>query len=272
MNERDPFPRQQLRQPRLAEMVAAALRKRIVAGEIEDGGMLPKQEDLMAEFGISLPPMREALRILETEGLITVRRGNTGGAVVHRPQPGKAAYMLGLVLQSREVQLTDVLSALRQLEPVCAAACAAREDRADNVLPRLRATLDAAEAALEDGTEYTRQARQFHSDLVASCGNETMILVVGALESLWSAHVDQLGWGRSQLGSFADIEVRRMSMKDHDRLYRCIADGNVRGAEKAVREHLSEKAHVLDDKGWQHAFDTSSVVDASVIRDSREDI
>src|SRR5438309_709655 len=106
LNEADLGPRQQLRQPRLAEMVAAALRKRIVSGGIEDGGMLPKQEDLMAEFGISLPPMREALRILETEGLITVRRGNTGGAVVHQPQATKAAYMLGLVLQSRDVQCT----------------------------------------------------------------------------------------------------------------------------------------------------------------------
>ena len=147
LNEADLGPRQQLRQPRLAEMVAAALRKRIVSGAIEDGGMLPKQEDLMAEFGISLPPMREALRILETEGLITVRRGNTGGAVVHQPQAAKAAYMLGLVLESRDVPVHDVLSALRRLEPVCAAACAAREDRAETVLPRLRATLDASKAA-----------------------------------------------------------------------------------------------------------------------------
>src|SRR4051794_13103182 len=97
--------KQQLRQPRLAEMVAAVLRDRIVSGELEDGAMLPKQEDLLAEFRISPPPMREALRILETEGLITVRRGNTGGAIVHRPQPGKAAYMMGLVLQSRAVPL-----------------------------------------------------------------------------------------------------------------------------------------------------------------------
>src|SRR3954469_6123374 len=127
LNERDPFPRQQLRQPRLAEMVAAALRKRIVSGIIEDGGMLPKQEDLMAEFGISLPPMREALRILETEGLITVRRGNTGGAVVHQPQAAKAAYMLGLVLESRDVAINDVLEALRRLEPVCGAGSATPE-------------------------------------------------------------------------------------------------------------------------------------------------
>ena len=268
LNEADIAPRQQLRQPRLAEMVAAALRKRIVSGTIEDGGMLPKQEDLMAEFGISLPPMREALRILETEGLITVRRGNTGGAVVHQPQAAKAAYMLGLVLESRDVAISDVLDALRRLEPVCAAACAARPDRAETVLPRLRATLDAAKAALEDGVEYTRLARQFHADLVASCGNETMILVVGALESLWSAHVEQ-SRGQRRLGSFDELEVRRISVKEHEVLYRQIAEGNERGAEKVVRDHLSEEAHQYDG-GWRDDVDMHSVVDAAIVRDARD--
>jgi len=231
--------------------------------------MLPKQEDLMAEFGISLPPMREALRILETEGLITVRRGNTGGAVVHQPQATKAAYMLGLVLQSRDVPVHDILNALRRLEPVCAAACAAREDRDEAVLPRLRATLEAAKDAIEDGVEYTRLARQFHADLVACCGNETMILVIGALESLWSAHVEE-SRGQRRLGSFADIDVRRVSAKEHEILYRQIADGNERGAEKTVRDHLSEESH-SDDGGWHHDVDIESVVDASIVRDARDE-
>jgi GntR family transcriptional repressor for pyruvate dehydrogenase complex len=98
----------QLRQPRLAEMVADVLRRRILAGQLADGSMLPKQEELIDEFGVSKPSMREALRILETEGLITVQRGNVGGAIVHAPQASNAAYMLGLVLQSRSVSLYDV--------------------------------------------------------------------------------------------------------------------------------------------------------------------
>src|SRR5882724_6325161 len=104
--------KQRLRQPRLAEMVADGLRERILSGELGDGAMLPKQDDLLAEFRVSPPSIREALRILETEGLITVQRGNVGGAVVHRPQQSKAAYMLGLVLQSRAVPLQDVVTAM----------------------------------------------------------------------------------------------------------------------------------------------------------------
>src|SRR4249920_1360984 len=115
--------RHRMRQPRLAEMVSDALRDRILSGELADGALLPKQEELLAEFGVSQPPIREALRILETEGLITVQRGNVGGAVVHRPQAAKAVFMLGMVLQSRRATLGDVLTAMVAFEPACAGAC-----------------------------------------------------------------------------------------------------------------------------------------------------
>jgi GntR family transcriptional repressor for pyruvate dehydrogenase complex len=252
--------RQQLRQPRLAEMVASALRGRILSGELADGALLPKQDELLEEFGVSLPPIREALRILETEGLITVQRGNVGGAVVHRPRATKVAYMMGLVLQSRQVQLTDVLQAVVAFEPACAAACAARSDRATTVLPVLRANLDAAEAAIDDPAVYTGLARRFHVDLVAGCGNEAMSLAVGALESLWTVHVDTLARSRDQHGSFADLAARRRSAKEHERLYVCIEKGDVRGAERLARAHFA-----VPEQGWGESLDTDVVVAAEYL-------
>jgi len=246
-------------------MVADGLRERILSGELGDGAMLPKQDDLLAEFRVSPPSIREALRILETEGLITVQRGNVGGAVVHRPQQSKAAYMLGLVLQSRSVKLLDVLTAMRHLEPACAAACAQRPDREQTVLPALRRNIDESRAALEDADRYIGLARQFHIELVAGCGNETMSLIVGALESLWSAHVDTLARKPARHGSFADPEIRLATLKEHEKLYRLIAKGDAAGAEKAAREHFSEADH--EPHGWHHAFDLEAVVRAAALRD-----
>src|SRR6201995_1182189 len=93
--------RAQLRQPRLAEVVAGGLRERIIDGTLTDGDLLPKQDELLEEFRISRPSLREALRILESEGLITVRRCNQGGSVIEAPNAESSAYMFGLVLQSR---------------------------------------------------------------------------------------------------------------------------------------------------------------------------
>ena len=111
----------QLKQPRLAELIAVNLRDRILASEFADGANLPKQEDLLDEFGVSPPSIREALRILETEGLVSVKRGNVGGAVVLQPKVEKVAYMLALVMQASSVSLGDVSHALVQLEIPCAA-------------------------------------------------------------------------------------------------------------------------------------------------------
>jgi DNA-binding FadR family transcriptional regulator len=252
--------RHQLRQPRLAEMVASALRSRILSGELADGSMLPKQEELLDEFGVSLPPIREALRILETEGLITVQRGNVGGAVVHAPQASKVVYMMGMVLESRHVPLGDVLAAVVAFEPACAAACAARDDRATTVLPVLRATLDAAEAAIEDPAAYAALSRQFHTDLVTHCGNEAMGLVVGALEALWTGHVDELNRAPDQHGAYSDVANRRRSAREHERVYACIEKGDVRGAERAARAHYGHP-----DPGWQEAVETTRTVRAELL-------
>ena len=100
--------------------------------------MLPKQDQLISEFQVSRPSFREALRILESEGLISVRRGNVGGAQVHAPTPENAARTLGLVLQARNVALDDLAAALAVIEPACAAHSAQRQDRNAVLVPLLR--------------------------------------------------------------------------------------------------------------------------------------
>jgi GntR family transcriptional repressor for pyruvate dehydrogenase complex len=228
----------QIHQPRLAEMVADALRDRIISGRLKDGDGLPRQEDLLAEFNVSRPSLREALRILESEGLITVRRGNLGGSVVHAPRVGNAAYSVGLVLQSRGVPMTDLRDALKSIEPVCAGMCAAREDRHEAVLPVLRAIHDEVVAAVDDEVGFTVAARRFHEQLVAVCGNETLIVVVGALESLWSSREEAWARDASLTGEFPDRRRRMTGVRAHERILRSIEDGAVDRVQQEARVHL----------------------------------
>src|SRR5258707_9035567 len=115
-----------IRQPRVAEILASRLREDILSGRLKEGDVLPSQEHLLGERGVSPPALREAIHILETDGLISVRRGNVGGAVVHLPSAERTAHMVGMVLQSRGASPADVSGALIHLEPVCAGLCAAR--------------------------------------------------------------------------------------------------------------------------------------------------
>jgi DNA-binding FadR family transcriptional regulator len=233
--------RARLRQPRVAEMLADVLREQILSGELADGGLLPKQDDLLAEYRTSKASAREAFRILETEGLISVQRGNVGGAVVHRPKPETAAYMLGLVLQSRKVALTDVGAALQYLEPLCAALCAGREDRETEVVPalldahlRLSRAIDA-----DDTVEASAASRAFHEEVVRRCGNETMIIVAGVLESLWSAHENSWSVEASRSGRFPEPLLRKRALQEHQQLIDAIADGDIDRAARVARRHLA---------------------------------
>jgi DNA-binding FadR family transcriptional regulator len=239
----------QLRQPRLAEIVAASLRDDILTGKLKEGDSLPRQEDLFTEFRVSLPAVREAMRILETEGLITVRRGNVGGAIVHLPTSERTAQMIAMVLQTRGASPGDVSGALSHIEPICAGMCAARDDRATEVVPALREAIAAQQAEFDDTTRYNSYARRFHETVVQRCGNETMILVIGALETIWSAHEasvwDEAAANAADGGDGGDSKspmakrTRRAALRDHEKLLAAIEAGNRDRAVVIASAHLA---------------------------------
>lgn len=233
-----------IRSRSVAEMVAELLRERIIQNDLTEGDLLPKQEELLVELGVSKPSIQAALRILESEGLVRVRRGKQGGAVVHRPQVGNAASAIERILRSRGTPAEDLSSALRSLEPVCAKLCAARIDRVDEVLPRLRAAQARAYDDLDDVVEFTESCRNFHKELVACCGNETIILIIGALEAVWSAHAR--GWAEEHKASKdylpGNRSYREQGLEDHDHLIRLIERGDQEGAMREAQHHLDWSA------------------------------
>lgn len=221
-------------------MVANALRAEILSGQLGEGDSLPRQEDLLADFRVSPPAVREALRILETEGLIRVRRGNIGGAVVRAPKAQGVAYMVSMVLQHRGTQLEDVSFALHEMEPLCATLCARRSDRAKTVLPAIKASLVAQAASLDDPVVFNAASQDFHEALVASCGNETMVLLVGALEMLWAAH----GGYAPKDADYSNSALRN-ALRTHQKIAAAIEAGNVQSAANQSRRHLEELRDVV---------------------------
>src|SRR2546423_7538155 len=143
-----------LRVPKMAELVSQRLRQRIVRAELAEGDALPSEAELMAQFGVSRPTLREAFRVLESEGLITVRRGARGGARVQIPNGDIAARYAGLVLEFRGTTLEDVYDARTIIEPPCAALLARQRTQAD--LTRLRAAHDTAREHLDDANALVR--------------------------------------------------------------------------------------------------------------------
>ena len=230
---------QRIRQPRVAELVAAKLRDDILSGRLTEGDVLPSQESLFAEFGVSPPAVREAIHILESDGLISVRRGNVGGAVVHLPSAERTAQMISMVLQTRAATPGDVSAALVHLEPICAGLCATRADRLAEVVPHLRAVIEAQVEQFDTPAHYVPNARRFHEEIVSRCGNEPMILLIGSLELIWSAHESSVWKDDHHPADPMNPKTMRAALRDHQRLLEAIVDGNAMRAQRLAADHLA---------------------------------
>ncbi|WGX95527.1 FadR/GntR family transcriptional regulator [Nocardioides sp. L-11A] len=222
---------------RLAEQIADDLRTRLLVGDLSDATELPVEETLRLHYGVSKPTFREAVRVLEAEGLITVRRGAIGGAVVHRPDAEHVAYSLGLVLSGRRVDVTDVAAAIRAVEPACAEACALREDRDREVVPVLLRLHERSVKVVDNLVEVTALSRLFHEAIVDLCGNHSLSVLAGALESLWSSH--ESAWA-SRDGDTSTIprDQRMHALEEHRVLIDQIAAGDAAGARATSLRHL----------------------------------
>lgn len=219
--------------------MASRLRDDILTGRLKEGDVLPSQEALFAELGVSPPAVREAIHILESDGLISVRRGNIGGAVVHQPSAERTAQMISMVLQTRAATPGDVSEALLHLEPICAGMCAAREDRMAEVVPHLRAAIDAQVEQFDASARYVPNARRFHEAIVSRCGNEPMIVLIGSLEVIWSAHESSVWSDEYHPVDPMKPTTMRAALRDHHRLLDAITEGNVTKAVRLAQDHLA---------------------------------
>lgn len=230
-----------VRVPKMAELVAAQLRRKIVRGELAEGEALPAETALMAEFAVSRPTLREAFRVLESESLISVRRGARGGARVHIPEGTVAARYAGVVLEYRGTTLKDVYDARTVIEAPCAGLLAQR--RTDHDLERLRASVVEAEGLMDDPSAFIRAHMEFHALVVELAGNETLTVLNGMVRHI----IDQANWSHVDLdaGSPENIRANRRGFRAHGALVELVAGRRTEAAEELWRVHLQEAEDYL---------------------------
>jgi len=219
--------RSSFRVPKTAELVANHIRRRIVVGELREDDALPAETALMEDFGISRPTLREAFRILESEGLITVRRGARGGARVQEPSTDVAARYAGLVLQHRATTVADVAAARVIVEAPAARMLAERRDRAV-VADRLQHTLD----TLGVDTEHFHV---FNARVVELTENQTLVLLTAMLE-----HIGEAAALKISISDEDGERLRRKARRARQRLIDLVRAGDAEAAEALWRKHLTE--------------------------------
>ena len=174
------------------QLIADDLRGLILSGEVGDGASLGRETELVARYGVSRPCLREALRILETEGLVTVARGARGGVTAHLPDRRIAARMAAMLLQTRNVSLADVHGARAYIEPLAARVLAERRSWAQAVR-QLGRLVEDQEASVGDPPRFGAANAAFHHELVALAGNQTLGILTEVLDEIVVRSVDVAG-------------------------------------------------------------------------------
>ena len=177
----------QRRYMKMAEVIASELRARIARGDLAEGDLLPNERLLQEEFGVSRPTLREAMRVLEAEGLIVTPRGGSKGSRVTSPSAQQAAQYAGMILQVRGATISDIFQLRTLVDPAAARLLALRKDRPD--LTPLRRIVDAMDKERSNPRELARMLHTFDQTLLAMSGNEALNLVGQMMAHILSLHL-----------------------------------------------------------------------------------
>jgi DNA-binding FadR family transcriptional regulator len=239
---------QLVRAPKTAELIATQLRRQIVRGTLKPGDSLPPETQLMEQFGVSRPTLREAFRILEAETLISVRRGSRGGAQVIAPELSVAARYVGLLLQLQGTTINDVYEARKVAEPACARMLATRRTKQDiadlsAVVEQIESAVAGRDGVVPNPVEWSRLTYRFHELIMERSGNKTLALQGAVLQDIVATHLELRV--ASNFDETESPERFKRAIRAYRKFVTLIEARDAAGAEKLWRLHMEAAATYL---------------------------
>ncbi len=175
--------------PRLSRpaRVAEAIKEWIVQAHFGAGDRLPSEPELIERFGMAKGTIREAMRILEAQGLVKSRTGPGGGTFVHEVSKQRARALLGNYFYFKDLTIRDIYQLRRVLEPDLAAALAG--NLSQEVLDQLEAIVgeysEPARTVDEEREQHVASLR-FHALLAEQSDNALMGFLIDFMVNMLS--------------------------------------------------------------------------------------
>lgn len=221
----------------VARMIATSIAERGLA----PGSPLATEQQMAADFGVGRPSVREALRLLEAQGLVVIRQGQGGGPVVARPSGAGFGRTLSLFLQVQRVTFRDALEASVQVGALFAGMAAARVAAGDDELvPELVAASKVDLPSSPDDRQFLVSGTDFHTVLTKMSGNATLTLVSGALGYLYATRTSA-----SHKGHW-DASERERIRTEHVAIATAVRRGSVNRARELNEQHLRGEIDFID--------------------------
>ena len=214
--------------PKASDVLADELRERIRSGTWPEGHALPTERALSEQSGLSRTTVREALRMLEVDGLIDIRPGRGGGARVRRPAGDELTRQLELFIWGRNIGVKHLHDVREALEALGAHGAALRRTDAD--LADLVAKTEAVEAAVHQIDRYLDANLVWHMAVVRASHNELLISFMEVLAN--AIH------RATESEAYDSPEVRVATLRIHRAILTAIAAGDADAARRRMARHV----------------------------------
>lgn len=171
---------------------------RTIAAEILDSGVaganLATEPEISDRYGVGRSTVREALRLLESWGVVRVKRGRNGGTIATKPRLTDLATHMGIMMQFDGALLIEVFDARAVLDDLVARRAA--EMITDDQVAALGDALDALGGAVDEHEAFFASNARFYQLLLEACGNHVLTLLLGAFREITHDTVRRLSYPR----------------------------------------------------------------------------
>lgn len=220
------------RRPRAFQRIVDEVRADVFARRLSPGDRLPGEAEVAERFEVSRLSVREALRVLELQGLVRVEHGFRGGAFVADGGSGPVAEALGTMLRLERLDRAEIYAARRYIEPGVASLAAGHLD--DATACELEANLAESARRIDAGRPAFQTNLAFHDIVARACGNRLLTLMTSAvLELLRGVEARRP----------SDERVNREACRAHTAILRALREGDEQAASSAMDAHLDRVAH-----------------------------
>ncbi|NHA01565.1 FadR family transcriptional regulator [Nocardioides sp. W3-2-3] len=202
------------------------------------GDRLPPERIMLEDYEVGRGTLRESLRFLESQGVISLKPGPGGGPVVQHPDATSLATSLTLLLQFADAPFRTIAEARSGLEPMLAQA-RGRVSCPTSRLAALEASVDNMHDHLDDQTVLQEESRRFHHVIAHGCGNPILGYLVDALLGI----LDDSAIGVDH------HEVRRSAVHQaHLAIYEAIARRDPSASAAAMQDHVHQHLRYAEEK------------------------
>jgi DNA-binding FadR family transcriptional regulator len=206
-----------------AERVALEIVHDIVAQGLVTGARLPLETEMVEQYSVSRASLREALRILEVQGLIKLKPGPGGGPVVGAVEPTHLGRTASLYFHLASATYAQLFDTQVLLEPLCAARAARNPERRRTMAPFLEV------AQPRNTPEYHQHTLDFHGAVYQLTANPVLTLLTQAVTQIITYHI---------VSTMDPVDLYGLIMEEHAVLARAISAGRAAKAARLMGDHF----------------------------------